>query len=82
MNEGTKLIIETDEDYQILKEEVHNCKAFCRVDGKGEYKYFYISDKFIKAYSFEEACDVLRSSKEDFDCEIENDKYYVGIFED
>ena len=82
LNEGTKLIIETEEDYQKLKEEVCDNKAFCKVDGKGEYKYFYISDKFIKACSFEEACNALKLSKEDFNCEIENDKYYVGIYED
>lgn len=77
LHEGTRLIIETEEDCQKLKKEVLNHSAFCQVKGKGEYRYFYVYDKFFKAYSFKEACDVLRLRKDDFYCIIENDKYYI-----
>ena len=60
LKEGTKLVVETKEDCQRLKKEVLNHSAFCLVKGKGEYSYFYVYDKFFKAYSFKEACDVLR----------------------
>lgn len=77
LHEGTRLIIETERDYQALRKEVHNYDAFCQVEGKGEYRYFYVYDKFFKAYSFKEACDVLRLRKDTFYCIIENDKYYI-----
>lgn len=85
---GTTLVLETDEDCQELKrmieESRRNYYRICcdKIFTVGTYKYFDDYDRFLKEFSYRDACDILRlCSDKLIVCYAENDKYYVGVFD-
>lgn len=85
---GTILVLETDEDCQELKnmieESRRNLYRICcdKIHAHGRYKYFDDYDRFLREFSYRDACDILRlCSDKMIVCYVENDKYYIGVFD-
>lgn len=84
---GEILILETDEDYKKLKsmveESEYDYKFFLnKIYSCGRYKFFEDYDRFLREFSYRDACDILRlCSDKMIVCYVENDKYYVGVFD-
>lgn len=88
LGHGAMLILETDEDYKKLKSMIKKShkdfyKSVCdKIYSCGRYKYFWNYDKFLKEFSYEDACDILKLCKDkEIVCYTEDDKYYVGVFD-
>lgn len=87
---GSILILETYEDYQELKNMVEKdeCKVFRyyfdKIYSQGCYKYFDDYDRFLKEFSYEDACNILKlyTDNKKIVCYAENNKYYVGVFDE
>ena len=84
---GEILILETDEDYKKLmsmaEESEHEYKFFLsKIYSCGRYKFFEDYDRFLKEFSYEDACDILKLCKDkEIVCYVEDGKYYVGVFD-